>query len=199
MKTIDERKAECMLEFVRAYQMSNGKSPSYMTLQQQFKLSSLSVVKRYIDLLTSRGQVSKDASGAIELLYNAGTLPTILAPVVGEVRCGEPIFAQENIEAVYRLPTEIFGSGEIFLLHAQGDSMEGAGIRSGDLLVIKKCDTAENGDIVVALLDGEGATVKRFYKKNMHIILHPENEKYTDIIAKDVQILGKVQQCIHKF
>ena len=198
MKTIDERKAECMLEFVRMYQINNGKSPSYRTVQEQFKLSSLSVVKRYIDLLADRKFNKKDSSGAIDLSYNVNFSQTITAPVVGEVRCGEPIFAQDNIEAVYRLPTEIFGNGEIFLLHAQGDSMEDAGIRSGDLLVIKKCDTAENGDIVVALLD-DGATVKRFYKKNTHVVLHPENEKYNDIIAKDVAILGIVQQCIHKF
>ena len=108
-----------------------------------------------------------------------------------------PILAQENIESVCSLPCEIFGSGELFMLHAEGDSMEGVGIKSGDLLVVKKSSSAQNGQIVVALMD-DSATVKTFYQKKDHIVLHPENEKYDDIISRDVKILGVVEHFIHK-
>jgi len=117
---------------------------------------------------------------------------------VGVVTCGSPIFAQENIEGVYALPSDIFGRGEIFLLRAEGDSMIEVGIHSGDLLVIRRSQTAQNGQIVVALLD-DSATVKTFYKEDDHIVLHPENRYYDDIISKDVVILGVVEHCIHKF
>ena len=147
-------------------------------------------------MLEEKGQLKRDEFGSIDITYNVKLSQSILAPVVGEVRCGEPIFAQENIESVYRLPTEIFGKDNVFLLHAKGDSMEGVGIREGDLLVVKKCESADNGDIVVALLE-DSATVKTFYRKKDHIVLHPENDRYDDIITKDVKILGIVKQFIH--
>ena len=196
MKKISEKVLSNILEFIKVFQLENGRSPSYREIQKHLSLSSLSLVGRYVNLLEEKGQVKTDEHGFIDISYNVKLSQSILAPVVGEVRCGEPIFAQENIESVYRLPTEIFGKDNVFLLHAKGDSMEGVGIREGDLLVVKKCESADNGDIVVALLE-DSATVKTFYRKKDHIVLHPENDRYDDIITKDVKILGIVKQFIH--
>lgn len=196
MKKISEKVLSNILEFIKVFQLENGRSPSYREIQKHLSLSSLSLVGRYVNLLEEKGQVKRDEHGFIDISYNVKLSQSILAPVVGEVRCGEPIFAQENIESVYRLPTEIFGKDNVFLLHAKGDSMEGVGIREGDLLVVKKCESADNGDIVVALLE-DSATVKTFYRKKDHIVLHPENDRYDDIITKDVKILGIVKQFIH--
>lgn len=196
MKKINEKVLSNILEFIKVFQLENGRSPSYREIQKHLNLSSLSLVGRYVSLLEEKGQLKRDEFGSIDITYNVKLSQSILAPVVGEVRCGEPIFAQENIESVYRLPTEIFGKDNVFLLHAKGDSMEGVGIREGDLLVVKKCESADNGDIVVALLE-DSATVKTFYRKSDHIVLHPENDRYDDIITKDVKILGIVKQFIH--
>lgn len=196
MKKINEKVLSNILEFIKVFQLENGRSPSYREIQKHLNLSSLSLVGRYVNLLEEKGQLKRDEFGSIDITYNVKLSQSILAPVVGEVRCGEPIFAQENIESVYRLPTEIFGKDNVFLLHAKGDSMEGVGIREGDLLVVKKCESADNGDIVVALLE-DSATVKTFYRKSDHIVLHPENDRYDDIITKDVKILGIVKQFIH--
>lgn len=178
------------------FQLDNGRSPTYREIMKGQKLSSLSLVSRYVKLLEGNGNIKRNSLGEIDISYNINLSQSILAPLVGEVRCGEPILAQENIESVYRLPTEIFGSDNLFLLHAKGDSMADVGIREGDLLVVKKCETAENGDIVVALIE-DSATVKRFYKEKDHVVLHPENPSYDDIITKDVKILGIVKQYIH--
>ncbi len=197
MKSINEKLLEEMLNYIKTYQVENGRSPAYRNIMKHFKLSSLSIVSRYVELLISRGEIKKDDLGGIDISSNLSCSSSIIAPIVGTVTCGKPIYAQENIEGVYQLPTAIFGNDQLFLLRAEGDSMEGVGIKSGDILAVKKCETAENGQIVVALL-GEDATVKTFYKKKDHIVLHPENPRYEDIITKDVKILGIVEHYIHK-
>lgn len=197
MKNINEKFAQELLDYIKTYQIENGRSPSYRNIMKRFKLSSLSVVCRYVELLHQRGQIGKDKLGGIEISNNLCCDRTIIAPIVGTVTCGKPILAQENIEGVFQLPSAIFGSDELFLLRAEGDSMAGVGIQSGDILAVKKCETAENGQIVVALLDDE-ATVKTFYRKKEHVVLHPENPRYDDIITKDVKILGIVEHFIHK-
>lgn len=198
MKTVNEELLEKIRNYVKTYQIKNGDSPSYRNIASHFSIASLSQVSRYIDLLVSRGDLEKDEDGRINCLPSFNASAITIAPVVGVVTCGQPIFAQENIEGVYALPSDIFGSGEIFLLRAEGDSMIEAGIHSGDLLVIRRAQTAENGQIVVALLD-DSATVKTFYKKIDHVVLHPENRNYDDIISTNVSILGVVEHCIHKF
>lgn len=110
--------------------------------------------------------------------------------VVGEVACGEPIFAEENIEEVISLPERFTGKGEFFFLRAKGESMINAGINHGDLVLIRKQSTAEQGQIVVALCEDSEATLKRFYKEKGKVILHPENDSMEDIIVSDCQIQG---------
>ena len=197
MKTYNEQLLKSMLDYIKTYQMKNGASPSYRDICKQMSLSSNSLAHRYVDILVERGELKKDISGKIAISSNIACGQTTIAPVVGIVTCGKPIYAQEDIEGVYNLPTEIFGQGELFMLRALGDSMIEAGIYEGDLLVIKKTNSAKNGDIVVALLD-DSATVKRFYKEKDKVILHPENENYKDIITDNVSILGIVQHNIHR-
>lgn len=196
MKQIDEEKLYKIKAYIETYQLENGKSPSYREVMEACNLTSLSLVSRYLDLLQTRGQIKKNSLGGIEMSINLSS--TTFAPLVGQVRCGAPIFAQENYQSICSLPSEIFGKGELFMLSAIGDSMKDAGINEGDILVVRKSDYAENGQIVIALIDDE-ATVKRFKKTSNKIILHPENSKYQDILLDDVKILGVVQSCIHKF
>ena len=112
-------------------------------------------------------------------------------PVVGRVTAGIPILASENIEEYISIPNMLLGDGEHYILGVRGDSMIDAGIMDGDFVVIKKQQDANNGDIVVAMIEDE-ATVKRFYKENGHIRLQPENPSMKPIICKQVTILGKV-------
>jgi repressor LexA len=114
-----------------------------------------------------------------------------MVPVVGMVRAGVPVLAVENIEEFVPLPRSFVRSENVFMLQVEGDSMIGAGIHDGDLVLVRQQETADNGDIVVALIDDE-ATVKTFYKEEGAIRLQPENPEMSPIISKDVRILGKV-------
>ena len=197
MKVLNEQLLSSMLDYIKTYQISRGQSPSYRNIAKHFAISSLSVVSRYIETLSERGLLGKDEEGRIDVqpIFDASHIT--IAPVIGVVTCGKPILAQENVEGVYALPSDIFGSGELFMLRAEGDSMINAGINSGDILVIEKSSTAKNGQIVVALID-DSATVKTYYKKKDFIILHPENQMYEDIQTSEVSLLGIVKHCIHK-
>ena len=197
MKVLNEKLLEEICQYIKTYQVRQGRSPSYRNIAGHFNLSSLSLVSRYVDVLVERGIIERDESGKIySSTYDSTSV--VIAPMVGVVTCGNPILAQENIEAVYSLPTEIFGKGEMFLLTAEGDSMIGKGISSGDLLVVRKTSVAQNGQVVVALLE-DSATVKTFIKQQDFVVLHPENDKYDDIVSREVSILGVVEHCIHKF
>ena len=115
--------------------------------------------------------------------FNKGTI------IVGSIACGQPVDAVEQIEESVTLPRAIFGGGDLFILHTHGDSMIDIGIKHGDLVLIRKQNTAENGDIIVAMMNGE-TTLKRFYKRNGKVVLHPENKEMKDIIVKDCEIQG---------
>ena len=112
-------------------------------------------------------------------------------PVVGQVAAGQPILAEENIESYFPVPAEYVPQGESFILNVKGDSMINAGIFSGDQLFVNSCNTARNGEIVVALIE-DSATVKTYYKEDGHIRLQPENDSMDPIIVNDCRILGKV-------
>ena len=123
-------------------------------------------------------------------------------PLIGTVTAGQPIFATENFEGYYPLPLSEFKGDDLFLLRVHGDSMIEAGILDGDKIVVKKQATAENGDIVVAMFDDgitEGATVKRFYRRDGKIILHPENESMSDFVLDEVTLLGTVVGLLRSF
>lgn len=198
MRVIDEKKLFDILDFIKEFQKKEGRSPSFRQITYALDLKSLSVAQRYVSILQSRGLLEKNNSGKIITPTNLSKGKTIIAPLVGKIACGTPIFAEENIEETFQLPTAIFGSEKVMLLHACGDSMIGAGIYDGDLVVATICNDAKDGDIVVALIDNE-ATLKRFYKRNGSVILHPENPKYEDIIPEELVIQGIVKHVIHSY
>ncbi|MDE6441376.1 MAG: transcriptional repressor LexA, partial [Clostridia bacterium] len=142
----------------------------------------------YINQLKERGLINKagNKNRAVSLKQNVVTVP-----LVGTVAAGQPIFATENYDGFYSIPGNFFNGDELFMLNVQGDSMINIGMLEGDKIVVKKQQNADNGDIVVALVD-DSATVKRFFKRDGKIILHPENDDMQDFVFDSVSILGKV-------
>ena len=132
---------------------------------------------------------------AITIAKRANDFKSI--PLVGTIRAGEPIFAVENLDGYYPLPDELNTGGTEFALKVQGESMINAGIFENDIIIVNQQNDANNGEIVVALID-DGATVKRFYKRNGKIILHPENDYMEDMVFDDVQVLGVVKGLMRK-
>ena len=199
MKTLDNQKLENLLTYIKDYQKQNGKSPSYRTIMKALKFNDIAMVFRYVNRLYSQGLIKKDNLGCIQTPSKLKAGQTILAPVVGSVACGQPILAIQNIEFTARLPVEIFGNQELYGLYAQGDSMVGVGIFDGDLIFYLPTNIANDGDIVVALIGDEAATVKRYFKRKEGVVLHPENPNYQDIITKDVKIQGIVKRVVRCF
>lgn len=164
----------------------------YVTLN----MSSLNLVRTYILALENSGRIERTRLGNIDMLPKLKPSGVAITPIVGSIACGQPVDAVEQIEESVTLPRAIFGGGDLFILHTHGDSMIDIGIKHGDLVVIRKQNTAENGDIIVAMMNGE-TTLKRFYKRNGKVVLHPENKEMKDIIVKDCEIQGVLVSCIH--
>lgn len=198
MKVISEDKVIKVLDFIKDFQKKEGRSPSFRQIAKGCSFPSLATAQKYVAILQSRGMIEKNSLGKINIPRNLSKGKTVIAPLVGTIACGTPILAEENIEETFQLPTAIFGNAKSILLRASGDSMTGVGINDGDLIVAEICDTADEGDIVVALLE-DSATVKTLHKKNGHIYLHPENPNYKDILADNVIIQGIVKHNIHSF
>ena len=201
MKLYNETLLNEMLDFIRGHQMHHGQSPTLRAIKDNFaaELSAVSVAERYVKVLIQRGLLQKE-NGQIKMNRNIAPQKTVSAPLVGIVACSNPTFAIEDIEQVYKLPTDLFGDHELFMLRAKGDSMRGKGIGSGDLVVVKKQSYAEYGQMVVALM-GDDATVKTYWPEKENIILHPENAKFKDIIVNhdDCIIQGVVVGCIKTY
>ena len=196
MKMIDENKVNKVLNFIKDFQYKEGRSPSFRQIAKGCEFPSLQTAQKYVSILQGRNLIEKNEFGKIIIPINLSKGQTTLAPLVGSCACGNPILAIENIEGTFQLPTALFGNGKKMLLHAEGDSMINVGIFDGDLVVANVCNSAENGDIVVALID-DSATIKRLYKRNGYYILHPENPNYKDIKVKELVIQGVVTQTIH--
>ena len=199
MKTLNERTLQEVKQFNIEYQKEHGKTPSYRTIMNSLKLGSLATVQRYLIELEKQGCISRDEVGSIVPLPQLMKKGFTLTPIVGSICCGLPKLAIEDYEETYALPKGIFGAGELFMLHATGNSMIDAGITPGDLLVIRRQDTAKEGDIVVALTDNEKATLKRLYHKDGKIILHPENKRMKDIVVDSCDIQGVLVSCIKQY
>lgn len=187
---------QAILDCIKNKIRENGFPPTVREICNEVGLRSTSTVHGYLARLEELGVIKRDPSSsrAIEVTEDMSwrkkkIVPT---PIVGSVRAGEPVLADERIETVLPLPAELIGNQVSFILTVRGDSMINAGIHEGDLLIVAQQNTAINGDIVVALVDGEDATVKRFYKEADHVRLQPENDAYEPILTKNVQILGKV-------
>ena len=207
MQSYDEGWLETTLEFIKNYQLKNGKSPSFREIMRAYPnfFSCVSKVERYVKILKGRGLIDKDDDGTISIVENLAMGKSVNVSLIGSCACGTPMFAEQNIEGTYSIPCDLLGKGDFFMLRAVGSSMRDAGIFDRDFMFVRKQDTAENGQIVIALVDGkEDATAKRFYKSKNKIILHPENDEevdgvkvYQDIVVDDCTILGVVTNVWH--
>ncbi len=186
-----------ILDYLKQQIINKGYPPSVREICDAVGLRSTSSVHAHLGTLEKNGYIRRDPTKprAIEIVdenFNTIRQDIISIPVIGQVAAGTPILAVENIEGYFPIPSEYLPSGkETFVLNVKGDSMIKAGILNGDKLVVQQENTANNGDIIVALLD-DSATVKTFYKEDGHIRLQPENDTMDPIIVDDVKILGKV-------
>lgn len=185
-----------ILEFIKNEILNKGYPPTVRDICEAVHLKSTSSVHSHLETLEKNGYIRRDPTKprAIEIIddnFNLTRREVVNVPMVGQVAAGEPILAVQNIESYFPIPTEFMPNEESFMLKVKGESMINAGIFNGDNVLVKKQPTANNGDIVVALVD-DSATVKTFYKENGHIRLQPENDTMDPIIVNDCSILGKV-------
>ncbi len=179
-----------ILKFAEEYYLDNGYSPATSTISAELGISRATAY-RYLVEMDNRGMVEyngQDIQTEVTRKLNSEINRTA---IVGSIPCGSPEYEEENIEEYISLPTAIFGKGDFFILRASGQSMIEAGIDDGDLVVVRKQMYADEGDIIVALVDNQN-TLKRFYRdeENHKIILHPENKKMKDIVVDDCYIQG---------
>ena len=189
-------KQQEILDCIKQQLRAKGYPPSVREIGQMVGLSSSSTVHFHLGKLEALGLIRRDPTKprAIELMEEAPwrNQKMIPVPLVGRVAAGQPILAIENIEETYPLPAELVDNAEnVFMLTISGESMINAGILDGDYVVVKEGSTAENGDIVVALIDNEEATIKRFFREKGRIRLQPENDTMEPIYAENVSIVGK--------
>ena len=184
-----------ILDFIKSEIQQKGYPPSVREIANAVGLKSTSTVHGHLQRLEKRGLLHRDAMKprAMEVVGdpNFARSGTTAVPVVGRVTAGLPILAEENLEDYVALPDVMLGDGEHFILLVRGDSMIEAGILDGDYIIVRRQQEANNGDIVVAMID-DSATVKRFYKENGHFRLQPENSTMEPIFADEVTVLGKV-------
>ena len=190
-----QEKIRLVYEYIEAYVQDNGFPPSVREICIACNIKSTASVYDYIENLVANGLLSKSTSKKRAITSNKSKCNYKAVPVIGTVTAGQPILAYENIEGYYPLPDD-FGT-DIFMLSVIGNSMIDAGIFNGDKIIVKKQSTAENGDIVVAFFEDK-ATIKRFYKKDDYVVLHPENCTMQDIILPSINILGKVVGLVRK-
>lgn len=186
-----------ILEYIKSEILSKGYPPAVREICEAVNLKSTSSVHSHLETLEKNGFIRRDPTKprAIEICDdNFQMVRTEMAslPVIGTVAAGTPILAEENIDSYFPVPADIVPNGApSFVLKVKGDSMINVGIFNGDQIFVQQCNTARNGDTIVALVD-DSATVKTFYKEKDHIRLQPENDDMDPIIVDDCQILGKV-------
>lgn len=189
-------KQQEILDYIKDEILRKGYPPTVREICETVRLKSTSSVHSHLETLEKNGYIRRDPTKprAIEVCdesFQTVRTEMISLPVIGNVAAGQPIFAEENIVEYFPVPAEVVPKGESFILNVRGDSMINVGIFNGDRVFVNSCSTAQNGEIVVALID-DSATVKTFYKENGHIRLQPENDTMDPIIVENCQILGKV-------
>ncbi len=206
----NNQKVEDMLSYIANYSQENGFPPSIREIQDKFNFKSTSTVSYYLRKLEQRGDlVNKGRKNrALSVAphyfeehpeYKAKMLDKEfnMIPLVGNVTAGQPILAEENFEESFFIPTNLFRGDNLFMLTVSGESMIEAGIYNGDKIVVRQQNTAENGEIIVALIDNS-ATVKTYYKESNRIRLQPENSTMQPMYFDNITILGKVVGLIRK-
>lgn len=185
-----------ILEYMKTEIINRGYPPSIREIGEEVGLRSTSSVHAHLETLERKGYIRRNSAKprAIEIIddnFNNVRNEIVNIPVIGQVAAGYPILAIQNIDGYFPLSSEYIPVGkELFILNVKGNSMIEAGIFDGDQLIVERCDTAENGEIVVALVD-DSATVKTFYKEDGHYRLQPENSAMEPIIVERVKVLGK--------
>ena len=193
-KTSKERCTE-IYKYIKDFLLKKGYPPSVREIGEAVGLSSSSTVHSYLHMLEDDGKIHRDPTKprAIELVGEKPWEYMLRVPLVGSVAAGVPITAEENIEEVFNVPASLLGTqDDTFMLRVQGESMIKAGICDGDFIFVKEQNTAKNGEIVVALVENEEATVKRIFFEKDRIKLQPENDTMQPFYEKNVAVLGKV-------
>lgn len=202
------KRERSILNFIQKEVETAGYAPSVREICKAVDLKSTATVQGYLNKLEERGYIKKEnqKGRTLRLLKNAkgqdvdkiddskafyGGKEMVDVPVIGKITAGQPILAVENVTDTFPIPIDFVGNSESFMLTVRGESMIEAGILDGDYILVRKDNSAENGQIVVALIEDE-ATVKTFYKEKDHIRLQPENHTMEPIIVPDCKILGKV-------
>lgn len=185
-----------ILEYIKQEILNKGYPPAVREICEAVHLKSTSSVHSHLETLEKNGYIRRDPTKprAIEIIddnFNLTRREVVNVPIIGQVAAGQPLLAVENIENYFPIPTEFMPNAETFMLKVKGDSMINAGIFNGDKILVQKQADAQNGDIVVALVD-DSATVKTFYKEDGHFRLQPENDTMDPIIVNECSILGKV-------
>ncbi len=192
MRSKNENTLKAIVEYINEWYFANNDYPTLDQIAAGVQ-SSKTTVYRYIEELIDRGEIEKNSRfGNLVTKSIAKTLQkTDCLPIVGAIACGLPILAEENIEAYVTFSRELLGSGNFFILRAKGNSMINAGINDGDLVIVRQQETADEGQIVVALIDNE-ATLKRYYvdRRKKKIRLHPENDNVDDMYFDSIAIQG---------
>ncbi len=196
MKKIEIKLNE-VYNYITNYVNENSFAPSVREICSTLNIKSTATASYYVDKLIERGLLEKSPSKKRTLSLAIKTSNFKCVPIIGTISAGSPIFAVENLEGYCPLPDELNCSGTEFALKVKGDSMINAGIFDNDIIIVKQQNDAQNGQIVVALID-DSATVKRFYKKQDKIILHPENDTMQDMVYDNVLILGIVKGLMRK-
>ena len=185
-----------ILEYIKQEILNKGYPPAVREICEAVHLKSTSSVHSHLETLEKNGYIRRDPTKprAIEIIddnFNLTRREVVNVPIIGQGAAGQPLLAVENIENYFPIPTEFMPNAETFMLKVKGDSMINAGIFNGDKILVQKQSDAQNGDIVVALVD-DSATVKTFYKEDGHFRLQPENDTMDPIIVNECSILGKV-------
>ena len=189
-------KQQEILEYIKNTILKKGYPPTVREICEAVRLKSTSSVHSHLETLERNGYIRRDPTKprAMEILDDTFGLTRremVQVPMIGTVAAGLPILAEENIEEYFPIPAELLPNSQTFMLRIKGNSMINAGIFEGDRVIVEQTPTAENGDIVVALID-DSATVKRFYKEGDHYRLQPENDTMEPIIVSNLNVLGKV-------
>lgn len=200
---IKQDKLMDVFEYIRRYNDENGFPPSVRDVCAALNIKSTATVYDYINRLREQGYLDKSAKKNRTVVVRGSS--TVRAPLLGVVNAGQPILAVENNEGYYTLPEAEFKGDDLFLLRVHGESMIDAGIYDGDKIIVRRTESADNGEIVVAMYDEGtegGATVKRFYRRDGKIVLHPENTSMDDIVPENqesIRILGRVIGLMRSF
>ena len=197
-------KQQEILEYIKSQLLAKGYPPSVREICEAVHLKSTSSVHSHLETLEKNGYIRRDPTKprAIEILddeFNLARREMVNIPIVGTVTAGEPILAVENITGYFPVPSELMPNAELFMLAVRGESMINAGIYDGDVVIVHQQQTAENGDIIVALINDEDTTIKRFYKEECRVRLQPENDQYSPMYFNNVSILGKVIGSLRRF